>query len=176
MSQGAWILGNGGIGIMEAHLGSSPVVLLVDATEGAGCAHQGPYQDGMAAYGGYDLAAALQAITKRTFVALDPVEAVQLTQPAVKHATTGEPGPVAVVIHSRALAAGFPGPRSLRGCAPPQATGSRAHRRRTAPRSVARLNSSAPARARFSCPATVSGSPRPRPNCGCSPSVSTSLS
>lgn len=110
MGQGAWILGNAGIGIMEAHLGSSPVVLLVDATEGASFAHHGPYQDGMAAYGGYDLAAALQAITKRTFVALDPVQAVQLTQLAVKHATTGEPGPVAVVFHSRSLGRRFPKP------------------------------------------------------------------
>src|ERR1700755_1225516 len=34
MAQGAWVLGGGGIGIMEAHLGSSPMVILVDATEG----------------------------------------------------------------------------------------------------------------------------------------------
>lgn len=110
MGQGAWILGNAGIGIMEAHLGSSPMVLLVDATEGGSFSHHGPYQTGMAEYGGYDLAAALRAITKRTFVALDPVQAVQLTQLAVKHATAGEPGPVAVVFHSRALGRGFPKP------------------------------------------------------------------
>lgn len=110
MGQGAWILGNAGIGIMEAHLGSSPVVLLVDATEGGSFSHHGPYQTGMAAYGGYDLAAALRAITKRTFVALDPVQAVQLTQLAVKHATAGEPGPVAVVFHSGALGRRFPKP------------------------------------------------------------------
>lgn len=103
MAQGAWILGAGGIGVMEAHLGSSPMVVLLDATEGGSHAHQGPYQSGFGEYGAYDLPAAMAAITKRTFVALDPVQAVQMTQLAVKHAVAGEPGPVAVVFHSRAL-------------------------------------------------------------------------
>lgn len=103
MAQGAWILGAGGIGVMEAHLGSSPMVVLLDATEGGSHAHHGPYQSGLGDYGAYDLPAAMAAITKRTFVALDPVQAVQMTQLAVKHALAGEPGPVAVVFHSRAL-------------------------------------------------------------------------
>uniref|UniRef100_UPI0012EA0693 thiamine pyrophosphate-binding protein n=1 Tax=Arthrobacter sp. TB 23 TaxID=494419 RepID=UPI0012EA0693 len=47
--------------------------------------------------------AAMAAITKRTFVATDPVQAVEMTQLAIVHATTGEPGPVAVVFHSRSL-------------------------------------------------------------------------
>ncbi|MFI7482040.1 thiamine pyrophosphate-binding protein [Kocuria sp. M1R5S2] len=103
MAQGAWILGAGGIGIMEAHLGSSPMVVLLDATEGGSYSHHGPYQSGFGGYGAFDLPAAMAAITKRTFVATDPVQAVQMTQLAVTHATTGEPGPVAVVFHSRAL-------------------------------------------------------------------------
>lgn len=103
MAQGAWILGAGGIGIMEAHLGASPMVILLDATEGGSYSHHGPYQSGFGGYGAFDLPAAMTAITKRTFVATDPVQAVQMTQLAVTHATTGEPGPVAVVFHSRAL-------------------------------------------------------------------------
>lgn len=103
MGQGAWVLGNAGIGIMEAHLGSSPMVLLIDATDGGSFSHHGPYQAGYGGYGGYDLPAAMAAITKRTFVATDPTQALQMTQLAVKHATTGEPGPVAVIFHSRAL-------------------------------------------------------------------------
>ena len=103
MAQGAWILGAGGIGVMEAHLGASPMVVLIDATEGGGYSHHGPYQSGNGGYGAYDLPAAMAAITKRTFVADDPVQAVQMTQLAFTHATTGEPGPVAVVFHSRAL-------------------------------------------------------------------------
>jgi acetolactate synthase I/II/III large subunit len=103
MGQGAWVLGNAGIGIMEAHLGSSPMVILVDATEGGSFSHHGPYQSGYGDYGAYDIVNGFRAITKQVFVALDPVQAVQMTQLAVKHAVTGEPGPVAVVFHSRAL-------------------------------------------------------------------------
>jgi acetolactate synthase-1/2/3 large subunit len=103
MGQGAWVLGNAGIGIMEAHLGSSPMLLLIDATEGGSYSHHGPYQSGLGDYGAYDIVAGFRAITKRTFVANDPVQAAQLTQLAIKHAMTGEPGPVAVVFHSRAL-------------------------------------------------------------------------
>lgn len=103
IGQGAWVLGNASIGIMEAHLGASPMVLLVDATDGGAFSHHGPYQAGHGGYGAYDLRAALAAITKRTFLAEDATQALQLTQLAIKHAVTGEPGPVAVVFHSRAL-------------------------------------------------------------------------
>lgn len=103
IAQGAWVLGNAGIGIMEAHLGASPVVLLIDATDGGSYSHLGPYQAGFGGYGAYDLPAAMAAITKRTFVATDPTQALQMTQLAVKHATAGEPGPVAVIFHSRSL-------------------------------------------------------------------------
>lgn len=103
LGQGAWVLGNASIGIMEAHLGCSPMVILVDATEGGAYSHLGPYQVGSGGYGAYDLAAALKAITKQTFVALDPTQAVQMTQLAIKHAITGEPGPVAVVFHGKSL-------------------------------------------------------------------------
>jgi len=103
LGQGAWVLGNASIGIMEAHLGCSPMVILVDATDGGAYSHLGPYQAGAGGYGAYDLAAALKAITKQTFVALDPTQAIQMTQLAIKHATTGEPGPVAVVFHGKSL-------------------------------------------------------------------------
>jgi acetolactate synthase-1/2/3 large subunit len=103
MGQGAWVLGNAGIGIMEAHLGSSPMIILVDATEGGSYSHHGPYQSGYGDYGAYDIVNGFRAITKQVFVALDPVQAVQMTQLAVKHALAGQPGPVAVVFHSRAL-------------------------------------------------------------------------
>jgi acetolactate synthase-1/2/3 large subunit len=103
MGQGAWILGNAGIGIMEAHLGSSPMIILADATEGGSFSHHGPYQSGYGDYGAYDIVNGFRAITKRVFVALDPVQAIQMTQLAVKHALAGEPGPVAVVFHSRSL-------------------------------------------------------------------------
>jgi acetolactate synthase I/II/III large subunit len=108
MGQGAWLLGNAGIGIMEALLGSSPVVILGDTSEGGALSHHGPYQSGSGDYGSYDLRAAMSAITKRTFYALYPAQAAQLTQLAFKHATTGTPGPVAVLFHSNSLTGTVP--------------------------------------------------------------------
>lgn len=103
IGQGAWVLGNAGIGIMEAHLGSAPMLILIDATDGGSFSHHGPYQAGFGGYGAYDLPAAMAAITKRTFVANDPTQALQMTQLAAKHTVTGEPGPVAVIFHGRSL-------------------------------------------------------------------------
>lgn len=103
IAQGAWVLGNAGIGIMEAHLGASPLVALIDGTEGGSFSHHGPYQSGLGGYGAYDLPAAMAAITKRVFVAHDATQALQMTQLAIKHATTGEPGPVAVIFSHSAI-------------------------------------------------------------------------
>jgi len=103
IGQGAWVLGNAGIGIMEALLGCSPMVILIDATDGGTFSHLGPYQAGGGGYGAYDLPAAMKAITKQTFVANNPSQAVQMTRLAIKHATTGEQGPVAVIFNAPAL-------------------------------------------------------------------------
>ena len=103
IGQGAWVLGNAGIGIMEALLGCSPMVVLVDSTDGGNFSHLGPYQAGGGGYGAYDLPAAMRAITKRTFVATSPAQAMQMTQLAIKHATTGEQGPVAVIFNAASL-------------------------------------------------------------------------
>lgn len=103
MGQGAWILGNAGVGIMEAHLGASPMLVLMDATDGGPSSHLGPYQAGLGGYGAVDLPAAMRAITKETFVANDATQALQMTQLAIKHATSGEPGPVAVIFRRDSL-------------------------------------------------------------------------
>lgn len=103
IGQGAWVLGNAGIGIMEALLGCSPMVLLIDSTDGGTFSHLGPYQAGGGGYGAYDLASAMRAITKETFVATNPSQAMQMTRLAFKHATTGEMGPVAVIFNGPAL-------------------------------------------------------------------------
>jgi len=103
MGQGAWVLTNAGAGIVEAYTGCSPMIILVDFTEGGSYSHHGPYQSGAGHYGSFDAQRGFEAITKRTFVARDPVQAVQLTQLAYKHAMTGAPGPVAVLFESAAL-------------------------------------------------------------------------
>jgi acetolactate synthase-1/2/3 large subunit len=103
MGQGAWVLTNAGAGILEASLGCSPMLVLVDFSEGGAFSHHAPYQSGAAHYGSFDTQGGFEAITKRTFVARDPVQAVQLTQLAHKHALTGAPGPVAVIFDSAAV-------------------------------------------------------------------------
>ncbi len=103
MGQGAWVLTNAGAGILEAYTGCSPMIILVDFSEGGPYAHHAPYQSGAGHYGSFDTQRGFEAITKRTFVARTPVQAVQLTQLAYKHALTGAPGPVAVIFESGAL-------------------------------------------------------------------------
>ena len=103
MGQGAWVLTNAGAGIVEAYTGCAPMIILVDFSEGGPYSHHAPYQSGAGHYGSFDTQRGFEAITKRTFVARDPVQAVQLTQLAYKHAMTGAPGPVAVVFEGAAL-------------------------------------------------------------------------
>ena len=103
MGQGEWIAGNAGQGFLEALLGSSPIVILTEMSDGGALSHHAPYQSGTADYGNWDARGALAGVTKRVMVSHDPAQAVQHTQLALKHALTGEPGPVAVIFHSTAL-------------------------------------------------------------------------
>jgi acetolactate synthase-1/2/3 large subunit len=112
MGQGEWIAGNAGQGFLEALLGSSPIVILTEMSDGAALSHHAPYQSGTGDYGTWDARGALAGVTKRVMVSHDPVQAVQHTQLALKHALTGEPGPVAVIFHSSALR-GRVGPQSV---------------------------------------------------------------
>jgi acetolactate synthase-1/2/3 large subunit len=111
MGQGEWIAGNAGQGLLEGLLGSSPVIALTEMSEGGSFSHHGYYQSGSGDYGSWDAKKALEAVTKRTFVAQDAVQAVQMTQLAIKHAVSGTPGPVAVVFTNRSLA-GTVGPNT----------------------------------------------------------------
>jgi acetolactate synthase-1/2/3 large subunit len=112
MGQGEWIVGNAGQGYLEALLGSCPIVILTDMSDGATLSHHGPYQSGSGDYGTWDARTALLGLTKRVMVCHDPVQAVQLTQLALKHAMTGQPGPVAVVYRTSSLK-GVIGPSSF---------------------------------------------------------------
>ena len=47
MGQGAFMLTNAGMGIVEAHLAGSPVLVLSDLSDGAPFSHHGPYQAGL---------------------------------------------------------------------------------------------------------------------------------
>jgi len=97
IGQGPWVLGNGLIGTMEALLSSSPMLLLTDFSDSPGFNLHGPYQAGTGDYGVWNARQAFGGVTKQVFEANDPTTAVQATQMAVKHAMSGQPGPVAVL-------------------------------------------------------------------------------
>jgi acetolactate synthase-1/2/3 large subunit len=103
MGQGEWIAGNAGQGSLEAALGSSPIVILTEMSDGGTFSHHAPYQAGTGDYGTWSAQQALAGVTKRVMVSHTPAQAVQQTQLALKHAVTGQPGPVAVLFRSTAL-------------------------------------------------------------------------
>lgn len=103
MGQAAFMLTNAGMGIVEAYLAGSPMVILSDLSDGAPYSHHAPYQAGTGDYGTWDARNTIAGYTKRTFVAREPAAAVHDTQLAIKHALTGAPGPVAVLYHSTPL-------------------------------------------------------------------------
>jgi acetolactate synthase-1/2/3 large subunit len=112
IGQGAFMLSNAVLGMLEAHLGSSPMLLLADLSDNAPFSHHAPYQAGTGEYRTWDAKQSFGGFTKITMVAQEAVQAVQNTQLAIKHATTGERGPVAVLYHSASLK-GLVGPDSL---------------------------------------------------------------
>jgi acetolactate synthase-1/2/3 large subunit len=111
IGQGPWVLGNGLIGTLEAHLSSSPMLLLTDFSDNPGHNLHGPYQAGTGDYGTWNARLAFAGVTKQVFEAHDPAAGVQATQLAIKHAMSGQAGPVAVLYASGGLA-GKVGPDS----------------------------------------------------------------
>lgn len=103
LGQGPWVLGNGLIGTIEALLSSTPMLLLTDFSDTPAFSLHGPYQSGTGDYGSWDARQSFGGVTKQVFSALDPGQAVQATQLAIKHAMAGQPGPVAVLLSLAAL-------------------------------------------------------------------------
>lgn len=103
IGQGAWLLANGGMGILEAFLGSSPMLVLSDLSDGAPYSQHAPYQAGTGDYGTWKARQAFESFTRRTMVSYSSAEAIQHTQLGIKHALGATPGPVAVLYHSAAL-------------------------------------------------------------------------
>src|SRR5256885_6106532 len=104
LGQGPWVLGNGLIGTLEAHLSGSPMLLLTDFSDAPHFPLHAPYQQATGDYGSWDARRAFGGVTKQVMQALEPVTAVQATQLAIKHALAGQPGPVAVLFSHDALA------------------------------------------------------------------------
>ena len=122
MGQGEWIAGNAGQGFLEALLGSSPIVILTEMSDGGALSHHAPYQSGTGDYGTWDARGALAGVTKRVMVSHDPAQAVQHTQLALKHALTGEPGPGRRDLPQHARCAAGSGPTRRRGSTRPRRT------------------------------------------------------
>ncbi len=102
MGQGLFIGSNASFGIMEAMLSSSPMVVLTDTSDGGSAQHPAN-QSGAGEYGSIDLPSIFKAMTKYTTLATSPKEAVIGTQLAIKHATSGRPGPACVLMRSASI-------------------------------------------------------------------------
>src|SRR3712207_1828876 len=64
--QAAFLLTNGGMGTLEAHLANSPMLLLTDLSDNAPFSHHAPYQAGTADYGAWDARGVIAGYTKQT--------------------------------------------------------------------------------------------------------------
>jgi acetolactate synthase-1/2/3 large subunit len=103
LGQGLFMLSNALLGVLEAHLGCSPMIVIGDLTDGAPYSQHAPYQSGTGEYGTWDAKTCFSGATKLTLEAHAPVQALQQVQIAFKHAQSGACGPVALLMHSRAL-------------------------------------------------------------------------
>ncbi|WP_336359386.1 thiamine pyrophosphate-binding protein [Haladaptatus sp. ZSTT2] len=106
--QGPWIGSLGAIGQMEARLGSSPMVVLTEASERGEYSTLAPYQQARGDYGGLSLPDILGAITKEHWFPRTPVETLRSVHLAFKHATSGRPGPTAVILDGGAISKDVP--------------------------------------------------------------------
>jgi acetolactate synthase I/II/III large subunit len=103
IGQGAFMLSNAALGTLEALLAGSPMLILSDLSDGLLYSHHAPYQAGSGEHGNWDARQAFRGFTKETMAPLEGVQAVQATQLAIKHALTGQPGPVALLFGTKAL-------------------------------------------------------------------------
>lgn len=101
--QGPWIGSLGLMGQLEARLGSSPMVVLTEASERGEYSTLAPYQQARGDYGGFSLPKILDGVTKEWWFPRTPVETLRSTQLAFKHAVAGRPGPTAVVLDGGAI-------------------------------------------------------------------------
>jgi acetolactate synthase-1/2/3 large subunit len=98
MGQGAWMGSNAAFAVMEAYLAGSPMLIIGDVSDYAGLIQHGPYQGTGGEYGAVNLPNIMRSMTKYTTVANSASEFVHGVQLAIKHATSGRPGPTCVLV------------------------------------------------------------------------------
>jgi acetolactate synthase-1/2/3 large subunit len=102
LGQGLFMASNGAMGVIEARLSSSPMLVLCDTTDGGFGLH--PFiQSGTGNYGSIDVPGMFRSFTKYFAYATTPKEAVQATQLGLRHAMLGRPGPSVVLARNAAL-------------------------------------------------------------------------
>jgi len=106
--QGPWIGSLGAIGQMEARLGSTPMVVLTEASERGDYSTVAPYQQARGDYGGLSLPKILDGVTKEHWFPRTAPETVRSVQLAYKHATAGRSGPCAVILDGNAVTGDVP--------------------------------------------------------------------
>jgi acetolactate synthase-1/2/3 large subunit len=74
------------------------MLIICDTSDYFSLPQHGPYQSGSGEYGSFDLPGMMRAMTKYTTVASNASEFLHGLQLAIKHATTGRPGPAAVLV------------------------------------------------------------------------------
>ncbi len=98
MGQGAWICSSGVYGILESYLAGVPMIIIADTSDYFNLPLHGPYQNGTGDYGAVDFPNIMKSTTKFTTVANNANEFLHGLRLAIKHATTGRPGPACVLI------------------------------------------------------------------------------
>ncbi len=113
IGQGLWIGTNGAFGIVEAFLAGSPMVIITEFSDWYGYSLQNPYQLGSGEYGSVNLPEIFRSMTKYTTVATTPEELLYGLQLAIKHATSGRPGPACVITRWNTMMASITDPATM---------------------------------------------------------------
>jgi acetolactate synthase-1/2/3 large subunit len=97
LAQGAWLATSAGLGIIEAYLAGSPMLILAEMSDYGGLVQHMPYQCLSGEYGSIDGRNIFKGMTKYTTVCHSPSEYLHGVMLAIKHSITGKPGPCAVL-------------------------------------------------------------------------------
>ncbi len=108
VGQGPWVGSLGLLGQMEARLGSSPMVVLTEASERGEYSTLAPYQQSRGDYGGLSLPKILDGVVKEWWFPRTPTETIRTVQLAFKHSVAGRPGPTAVILDGDAVTTDVP--------------------------------------------------------------------
>ncbi|TEA78783.1 thiamine pyrophosphate-binding protein [Allopusillimonas ginsengisoli] len=100
MGQGPFASTTGAFGILEAYFAGSPMLVLTDTSCYDGFGMYGVYQTMTGDYGAADVRTVMKTMTKSTYYATEPHEAVFAIQQAYKQANLPRQGPTAVVLKS----------------------------------------------------------------------------